>query len=309
MSIVGKAIRYLVDSDYRFSVNADMGLYKNIPDEEFIRRKFKARLGYELDIQNPKTFNEKLQWLKLYDRKSIYTTMVDKYAAKEYVASIIGEEYIIPTLGVWDSFDEIDFNKLPDQFVLKCTHDSGGLVICKDKYKLDIKRARKKINKSLKTNYYFLGREWPYKDVKPRIIAEKYMADESGTELKDYKFFCFGGVVKCFKVDFNRFVEHHANYYDTNGNRLDFGEVDFPPDPNRVITLPNNLDQMIQYAEKLSSGIPFLRADFYNVDESVYFGELTFYPASGFGKIEPEEWDRILGQWIELPVNPNSGGG
>lgn len=299
--------KYLTRADTRFNVHAAFGFYNKMPDADFLQRAFALRLGYPLNLSNPTTFNEKLQWLKLHDRKPIYTTMVDKYAVKEYVASIIGDEYIIPTLGVWDKFEDIDFDTLPNQFVLKCTHDSGGLVICKDKSKLDMASARKRINRSLKRNYFYVGREWPYKDVKPRIIAEKYMEDSSTSELRDYKFFCFGGVVKCFKVDFDRFIEHRANYYDRAGNRLNFGEAAYPPDPSRSILLPNNLSQMIEYAEELSKGIPFLRADFYNVDETVYFGELTFYPASGFGKLVPEDWDGILGQWIELPENSAGG--
>lgn len=155
-----------------------------LPDKAFIKLKYKDKFGKKINLNNPQTFNEKLQWLKLYDRNPEYTKMVDKYEVKKYVASIIGEEYIIPTLGVWNKFEDIDFNKLPDQFVLKCTHDSGGLVICKDKSKLDINEAKKKIEKSLKINYYYLSREWPYKNVKPQIIAEKYMVDESRNRVK-----------------------------------------------------------------------------------------------------------------------------
>lgn len=165
------------------------GLLPSLSDQKYIEMKFKSRMGYKLDLENPRTFNEKLQWLKLHDHRPEYTMMVDKYEAKEYVARVIGEEHIIPTLGVWDSFNEIDFNSLPNQFVLKCTHDSGGLVICKDKTSLNIDAAKRKIESSLKRNYYLVGREWPYKNVVPRIIAEKYMEDETSCELKDYKVF------------------------------------------------------------------------------------------------------------------------
>lgn len=286
---------------YRFESLGTRGFYNNLSDKDYICKMFKAKMGYSLDIIHPCTFNEKLQWLKLNDRKPIYTTMVDKYAVKDYVASIIGEEYIIPTLGVWDQFEDIDFNELPDQFVLKCTHDSGGLVICKDKSKLDIKKAKKKINKSLHRNYYYMFREWPYKDVRPRIIAEKYMEDSSTSELRDYKFFCFGGVAKCYKVDFDRFVGHKANYFTDEGELMKIGEEVCPPDFNKAIPVPANLEKMKKFVEKLSASQPFLRVDFYDVDGKVYFGELTFYPASGLGKFMFDGNDELLGSWINLP--------
>ena len=186
-------------------------MLQNLSDEAYLKLVYRLIFGRKLNLKNPKTFNEKLQWLKLYNRKPEYTLMVDKYEVKGYIAEQIGEEYVIPTLGVWDNFDDIDFDSLPNQFVLKCTHDSGGLVICKDKSNLDITKAREKINKALTRRFYYFGREWPYKNVKPRIIAEKYMVDKTVDELRDYKFFCFGGVCKCLKVDFDRFIEHHAN--------------------------------------------------------------------------------------------------
>ena len=180
------------------------GFLNFLPDETILKIKFKDRIGKELNLKKPKTFNEKLQWLKLYDRNPAYTKLVDKYEVRKHIAKTIGQEYLIPLLGVWDTFEDINFSKLPNQFVLKCTHDSGGLIICTDKNRLDIDAARKKINKCLKRNYYYPGREWPYKNVKPRIICEKYMVDESGTELKDYKFMCFNGEVKCIFVCLNR---------------------------------------------------------------------------------------------------------
>lgn len=285
----------------REALNNMMRLFAFIPDKQYLQIMYRIRMGKKLNLDNLQTFNEKLQWLKLYDRRPEYTIMVDKYEAKKYVADRIGAEYIIPTLGVWDKFDDIDFDKLPNQFVLKCTHDSGGLVICRDKKSLDIQAARKKIEKSLKSNFYWVGREWPYKNVKPRIIAEQYMEDNSSKDLKDYKFFGFGGQVKCFKVDFDRFVEHHANYYDPTGNILHFGEKICPPNFDANIVMPNNLKLMDELAEKLSQNMPFLRADFYDVNGKVYFGELTFYPASGFGKFTDEAWDEQLGKWIKLP--------
>lgn len=275
------------------------------PDKLYLRLKFRLVMGQKLDLKNPKTFNEKLQWLKLYNRRPEYTMMVDKYAVKQYVADKIGDEYIIPTLGVWDSVESIDWDSLPNQFVLKTTHGGGGcgVVICKDKSTFDIETAKQKLQKSLESDIYLNFREWPYKDVPKRIIAEQYMADESGIELKDYKFFCFNGRVQCFKVDFDRFISHKANYYDREGSLLPFGEKVFPPDFDRVFDKPKNFDSMISLAERLSEDVPFVRVDFYNSNGNIYFGEITFFPAAGMGKFEPEEWDETLGEFLILPKN------
>ena len=278
-----------------------------LPDKPYLQLYYFLRFKRFCDFKNPKTFNEKLNWLKLHDRKPEYTTMVDKYEAKRYVAERIGEEHIIPTLGVWDCVEDIDFDSLPDQFVLKCTHDSAGLVICRDKKQLDIIKAKDKLSKALKRNFYYVGREWPYKNVKPRIIAEKYMEDAVMGELRDYKFFCFNGAVKCFKIDFDRFIKHKANYYSPEGDLLPFGENVCPPDFEKDLTMPHSLGKMIDFAQKLSKDIPFLRVDFYEVGKQIYFGELTFYPASGFGLFTPKKWDATLGGWIQLP-GINEGG-
>lgn len=277
----------------------------NIPDEKYLKIIYKSILKKDLNLENPKTFNEKLQWLKLNNRNPEYTKMVDKYEAKKYVANIIGEEHIIPIIGVWNKFEDIDFKELPNQFVLKCTHDTGGLVICKDKEKINLKEVKKKINKSLKRNFYYYGREWPYKNVKPRIIAEKYMVDESGVELKDYKIFCFDGKAKFILVDFGRFSDHYRNIYDLDWNLLDL-KIKFPINAEHQIEKPVNLNEMIELAEKLSKNIPHVRVDFYNVRGKIYFGELTFFHGSGFTKIEPEEWDEKIGEYIKLPKTINN---
>ena len=296
-----KLKKYCADSSYRFVVNAALGLYDNMPDRDYLERKFEALMGTPLHLDAPQTFNEKLQWLKLYDRKPEYTMMVDKYRVREYIAQKIGAEYLIPLLGVWDSPDEIDFAALPEQFVLKCNHNSGlGMCICKDKSTLDLRKVRRDLQKGLRQDYYLPGREWPYKDVPRKIIAEKFMIDNEVNELRDYKFFCFRGEVKCFKVDFDRFIDHRANYFDPDGNPMPFGEVVCPPKPDKQLVLPENLAEMISLAEKLSGDIPFLRVDFYNIQGRIYFGELTFSPASGMGKFIPEEWDAILGSWLRL---------
>lgn len=275
---------------------------KIIPDRLYISLIYFHHFHKFSNLKNPKTFNEKLQWLKLYDRRPEYSTMVDKYRAKEYVARIIGDEYIIPTIGVWNSVDEIDWDSLPNQFVLKWNHDSGSIVICKDKTKLDRNKAILRLRKNEHSSGYWYGREWPYKNVKPCIIAEQYMVDESGTELKDYKFFCFAGKVRCMKVDFGRFKDHHANYYDTEMNLLPFGEANLPPVYNHAIEKPRNFEIMVKLAEKLSVGIPFIRVDFYNINGKIYFGELTLYPASGFGRFTSNEWDYKIGDMIDLKI-------
>ena len=277
------------------------GFFNWMSDETYLKIAFRSLMGKKLDLKNPQTFNEKLQWLKLYDRKPIYTTMVDKYEAKKYVADKIGEQYIIPTLGVWDKFEDIDFDKLPNQFVLKCTHDSGGLVICRDKSKFDIEAARKKISRSLKRNYFWQGREWPYKDVKPRIIAEKYMEDTSTNDLKDYKFFCFNGVPKILFIASDRAnpkEETKFDFYDINYNHLDFTNGH----PNAVSQplKPIKFEEMVNLAGKLSQNIPLLRVDFYEISGKVYFGELTFSHWSGFVPFNPEKWDKIIGTWIDI---------
>ena len=295
-------IKYITDKNYRFVRDAAHGKYNDMADDEYVRRMFRAKMGYELDLGSPKTFNEKLQWLKLYNRDPMHSVMVDKYAVKEYVARKIGNEYIIPTLGVWDSPDEIDFDVLPQQFVLKCTHDSHGLVICKDKNQLNIDDVKKRLKNSLDRNYYLRFREWPYKNVQPRIIAEQYMEDSATGELRDYKFFCFGGIVKCYKVDFDRFIRHRANYFAANGELIKIGEEVCPPDYEKIIPVPAKLEEMKGLASILSEGQVFLRVDFYSVDEKVYFGELTFSPASGYGKFVFEGNDELLGSWIELPL-------
>ena len=276
------------------------GLGYLIPDTLYLQCAYYNTFGKKLNLKNPKTFNEKLQWLKLYDRKPIYTTMVDKYAAKKYVADIIGEEYIIPTLGVWDRFEDIDFTSLPNQFVLKCTHDSGGLVICKDKSMLNIEDARRKINDSLKRDYYLNGREWPYKNVPRRIIAEKYMSKSDGSIPEDYKVLNFNGNPGIIQVDLDRFINHKKKLFLPNWTELNF-DFNYPTEKEYSLKKPDTLTERDRLARKLSKEFSFLRTDFYVIDDRIYFGELTLFPASGFGKFSPEEWDERIGKWISLP--------
>lgn len=273
-----------------------------IPDKPYLCLEYFRTFRKFPNLKTPKTYSEKLQWLKLYDRRTEYTQMVDKYEAKKFVAERIGEEHIIPTYGVWDSFDEIDFDALPQQFVLKCTHDCGGMVICRDKNELDRDAARKKINACLKRNYYWHLREWPYKNVKPRIIAEAYMEDSMTQELRDYKFFCFDGVARALFIATDRQAcgeETKFDFFDKNYEHLDLrnGHSNAEVMPKK----PMCFEQMQVMAEKLSAGYPHIRVDFYEVDGKVYFGELTLYHWSGLVPFEPEEWDGIFGSWITLP--------
>lgn len=285
--------------------------FRWLPDKVYLKAKFRLIMGEKLNLKSPKSFNEKLQWLKLYNRRPEYTIMVDKVKAKDYVKSIIGEEYIIPSLGVWKDPDEIDFDKLPNSFVLKCNHNSGlGMYICKDKAKMNRKEVINNLRKGINQNYYTATREWPYKNVPRRILAEQYLEPDSETnDLRDYKFFCFNGKVKMFKIDFDRHVDHHANYFDREGTILPFGEQAFAPRPDKKLSIPKTLSKMITLAESIAEGHIFVRVDFYDHNGRIYFGEMTFFPVSGFGKYVPAEWDSILGSWLELPLKSNNNNG
>ena len=277
------------------------GWFNWMDDAKYLKMIYRIKMKESLDLEHPQTYNQKLQWLKLYDRKPVYTQMVDKCEAKKYAASIIGQEHIIPTLGVWERFEDIDFDKLPNQFVLKCTHDSGGLVICKDKSKLNKEKARKLISSCLKHNYYWGLREWPYKNVKPRIIAEQYMEDESG-ELKDYKFFCFDGEAKAMFIATDRSnpkEETKFDFYDMDFNHLPF--TNGHPNATKTIEKPRGFEEMKNLAAKLSKGIPHVRVDLYDINGHIYFGEMTFSHWSGLVPFVPAEWDTTFGSWIKLP--------
>lgn len=279
----------------------DIGYFNWLNDKCFLELKYKLKIGEKLNLDNPQTFNEKIQWLKLYNKKPKYTMMVDKYEVKKYVADKIGQEYIIPTLGVYDSEEDIDFNKLPNKFVLKCTHDSGGLCICKDKSKLDIEKAKKRLKKSLRKNYYYSEREWPYKNVEPRVIVEQYMGTEEQEELIDYKFFCFNGVPQYIYISegLSNHTTAKISFADMDYN-LTFNRDDYKPF-EKLPPKPINFEKMKELAKELSKGIPFVRVDFYEINNKIYFGELTFYPGAGYIPFNPIEYDQILGDMLELP--------
>lgn len=295
--------QFVLDPKVRFGYLTRAGFYNHMSDEEYLSRKYQLYFGQKLDLQNPQTFNEKLQWLKLYNRKPEYTVMVDKYKVREYIAQELGEEYLIPLLGVWDNPDEIDFDALPNQFVLKCNHNSGlGMCICKDKSELDISKVKVELRKGLKQDYYLTGREWPYKDVPRKIIAEKYMEDVSG-DLKDYKFYCFNGEMKFVMINSDRNTSRptRADYFDRDFNWLDFtcGYSHAEVHPKK----PEQFEKMVAIVEKLAKGLPHIRVDLYDCNGKIYFGELTFFDGSGFDKIEPLEWDYKIGKLLKLPTS------
>lgn len=301
-NLFAKAIQYLTDGTYRTRLNIGFGIYNRMPDDDFLKMAFRLNMEYDLDLENPCTFNEKLQWLKLHNRRPEYTMMVDKYQVREYIKEKLGEEYLIPLIGVWDDPDDIDFDALPEKFVLKCNHNSGlGMCICRDKSKLDIKKVKEGLKRGLALDYYLTGREWPYKDVPRRIIAEQYMTD-GGNELSDYKIHNFNGVPKVILVCRDRFASSGLteDFFTDTWEHLDIRRPNHP-NSTTEIEKPAELDEMLKLSRVLSKDIPFVRTDFYTVNHKVYFGELTFYPASGFASFVPDEWDYTFGSWLTLP--------
>lgn len=277
-------------------------VYWLIPDKWYLSCKFKKIFGRPIDWKDPKSFNEKINWLKVHDKNPKYHLLVDKLRVKSIVTELLGEQYVIPNLTEgYKHLSDIDIDALPNQFVLKCNHDAGSVVVCKDKSTFDWTRAEHQLNWCMAYDYYYHeNKQWAYKDIDRCIFVEQYMEDDETKELRDYKFFCFNGKVKCFKIDYDRYTNHRANYYDVSCNLLPFYETICPPDTTVKIRIPSNINEMIELAEKLSYGMPFIRIDFYDVNGHVYFGEYTFYPDGGFGKIQPEEWDYILGSWMDI---------
>lgn len=305
------AIKKLLENPAKIICVLDKwNLSKLIPDKMYLKLQYRATMGKKLDLKDPKSINEKLQWMKLYDRKPEYTTMVDKYAVKSYVAERIGQEYIIPTLGVWDRVEDIDFDALPNQFVLKCTHDSGGLVVCRDKAKLNIEEAKNKLRKSLNNNFYYDYREWPYKNVHRRIMAEKYMEEKPSADatvphgLTDYKFYCFNGEPGLVLV--TKGLEDHAtaaiSFLSTDWQFAPYYRSDYKPF-SELPPKPQKLDHMLELARKLSANHDFLRVDLYEIDGKVYFSELTFFPGAGIMPFADYKYDLQIGNMLQLTKN------
>lgn len=282
----------------------DHGYLYWMPDKMNIKLMFRIYMGKRLDLNNPKTFNEKLQWLKLYDRNPQYTMMVDKYAVRQIVSDVIGSEYLIPLLGVWDKAEDINFDDLPGSFVLKCNHDTGSVIVCKDKNSLDRVKVVRYLAKRLKHSGCYHGREWPYKNVPRKIIAEQYMVDDETHELRDYKFHCFDGEPKFILVCTGRKSKEglREDFFDTDWNHLD---VQRPAHGNASFTIerPEQLEQMLELSRKLAKNMSFSRIDFYVVNGKIYFGEITLFPTSGYTAFVPEKYDELFGSWIHLPVD------
>ena len=304
--MIDKVRRFMTDPVMRLSYLTSLGLTRWISDEAFLKKQYKNIFGTSLNLDNPQTFNEKLQWLKLYNRKPEYTMMVDKYKVREYIAQTLGEEYLIPLIGVWDDPDEIDFDALPDQFVLKCNHNSGlGMCICKDKSKLDIPKVKAELRKGLKQDYYQPGREWPYKDVPRKIICEKYMQDDSKTgELADYKVLCFNGEPRLVEIHRGRFAGVHTqDFYNEDWVKTDIEQPDLPLS-DEIMQRPLFADEMFRLSRILAKNIPHVRVDWYYAGGRLYFGELTFFDGSGFGAFEGNQ-DMEIGSWLKLPAKYN----
>ena len=275
------------------------GLLNFVPDKIYLKAVFRAETGYALDLEHPKTYNEKLQWIKLYDRKPEYTMYADKYRVREYISEVLGEEYLVPLIGVYDNADEIDWDDLPGKFVLKCNHASGTNIICRDKSKLDRDEAAKKLNRWLKTNAFWPGREWCYKNIEPKIICEQLIETPDGNTPDDYKFMCFNGEPKLIQLHHDRFGSHTLDYYTPEWEKTTLKRVDEDVS-EYAAPRPEGLDKMLEFAALLSKKMYFARIDFYNVGQQIYFGEITLYPTSGFSTFADRSDDLRLGRWIHL---------
>lgn len=297
--MIKKFFKIILNKDYRFCVFANFGVYNYMDDKVFLQKMFKAKMGYQLNLNNPSTYNEKLQWLKLYNRNKEYTNLVDKFEVRKFVKDKIGEKYLIPLIGVWECVEEINFNELPRKFVLKCTHNSGlGMIICRDKSNLKIKKVKNELKKGIKENYYLTRREWPYKNVRPRIIAEELIGDGSKSPL-DYKFFVFNGKIDSVMVCVGREKGYPDFYfYDMDWNRLMYQNIEkFDGEEPKK---PDNFGEMISIVESLSKGYCHVRIDLYNINGKIYFGEITFYNQSGYDLDISKETDIKWGKKINL---------
>lgn len=280
-----------------------MNLLSFLPDKIYLQIFYFSTTGKFINFKSPKGFNEKQQWLKVNNRKPEYTTLVDKYAVREHINRVLGEGHLFGLLGKYDSFDEIDFAMLPNQFVIKCNHDSGSVRIIKDKSSLkesDYVKMKASLELSLSKDFYYAGREYPYKDIKPCIIIEKFMTDEKNPEksIEDYKFFCFNGEPKVMFVATDRSTDCRFDFFDMDFNHLDI--VNIHPNSDKKIKKPEMFEEMKKIAARLSEGMPFVRIDLYELNGKIYFGEYTFFHGGGFRLFEPPEWERQLGDWIKL---------
>ena len=269
-----------------------------LDDELYLQMRYRVVFGKKLNLESPQSFYEKIQWLKLHDRKPLYHDMADKYMAREYIKDKVGEEYLVPLVGHWNNAISVNEDELPESFVIKCTHDSQSVRICKNKTEFDFDEMKSSFEKALKKDYSRYGREWAYRGIKPSVIAEELLTDESGVELKDYKFFCFNGEPRIIQVDYDRFVHHKRRIFDTSWNKIDV-KITYDDDENKVIKRPEKFDEMMEISRTLSKNMAFLRVDLYYTDR-IYVGELTFYPGGGFEPIVPYSCDLKWGEYLNL---------
>ena len=299
--IMSKIRTFIENPQYFITSPASKGWLNWVPDSLYLKVLYRVIMGRKLNLKNPKEYNEKLQWLKLNDRKPEYSTMVDKYEVRGYIGDLLGDKYLIPCLGIYDSVDDIDIDALPDRFVLKCTHDSGSVEICKDKSSFDIEGARHRLSQAMKRNYYATYREWPYKYVKPRIIAEGYLEGDGG-DLKDYKVMCFNGEAKIIEVHENRFVEgkvHTQTFYDREWNIVPLTQIETVT-VDRPGERPRQLDEILRLSELIAKNMYHARIDWYIEGDKIYFGEITFFDGSGFESFSTPEMERMLGDMIKI---------
>ena len=312
-NMLQKVHKFCTSPSYRFDILANLGAYNHLPDDEFSLRRYQNRTGRVLNLDDPLLFNEKLQWLKIYDRNPKYTVMADKYRVKDYVANRIGSNHVVPTYFAWKDPREIDLDKLPEQFVIKCNHNSGdGMYICKSKSEINYGQMVSKLSKAIKKDYYKTNREWVYKNIPRVVFAEKYLNDSNEKKshenevggLIDYKFYCFHGKPRFLYVGFANIIDNvkhdHLSFLSLEWEKVPFSRADYPQ-LDEIPSKPRCLENMIQYASQLSQGIPFVRVDFFLVDNNIYFSEFTFTPGAGYGLFSPIEWEKEIGGWIDLP--------
>ncbi len=292
----------LIKSPQRLLLPAGQnGLLNFLPDKIYLKAVFKVETGYTLDLENPKTYNEKLQWIKLYDRRPEYITYADKFKVREHITNTIGAKYLIPLIGMYKKAEDIPWQDLPNRFVLKCNHASGTNIICKNKADLDIASAEKKLNTWLKKNAYWGAREWCYKDIEPCIICEEFIETADGNTPDDYKFMCFNGVPRLIQVHHDRYGNHTLDYYTPEWKKADLQRIDADIS-TKIVERPEKLDEMLSIAERLSKDMYYARIDLYYVSGKIYFGEITLYPTGGFSTFTRHEDDLLLGSYIKLPT-------
>jgi hypothetical protein len=309
MSILKKISNLLVSRTERFVLLSHRGFLNFLPSKLFVRIAYKVYVKRKLNLKNPVLFNEKLQWLKIHNRDPLYNRLVDKYEVREYIKETIGENHLVPLIGVYQSIEDIPWEELPNRFVLKCTHGSSFNIICRDKSKLDITEAKKKLKNWLKRNWYWIGREWPYRDVKPRIICEKYITDSDSKDyLTDYKFYCFGGIVDSVLVCLDRTSGHTKFYFfDHNWQLKRYNVMGKAAPEGFTIEKPQKMDEMFEIAKKLSNKIPFVRIDLYCSNDNIYFGEFTLYPSAGFDPNRLLETEKFFGSKVDLTLVSSGG--